>query len=53
MNGGAAQLLSVVKPKLAEFFQWRRLTRRNHCVQIFATFTLTKGDLLENEEERP
>ena len=49
---GAAQL-NVVKPKFAEFFRWRRFTRRNHCVQIFATFPLTQGDLLENQKERP
>ena len=51
LSGRGVVQLSVVKPKFADFFRWRRFTRRNHCVQIFATFPLTQGDLLENQEE--
>ena len=39
--------LIVVKPKFAEFFRWLRLTMRNHCAQIFATFMLTQGIYLK------
>ena len=53
LSGRGVAQLSVVKPKIADFFRWRRSTRRNHCVQISATFRLTQGNLLENQEERP
>ena len=43
----------MVKPKFAESFRGPRFTRRNHCVQILATFTLTLRDFPENQEERP
>ena len=52
LSGRGVAQLSVVNPKFADFFRWRRFTRRNHCVLIFATFPLTQGDLLENQEER-
>ena len=52
LSGRGVAELSVVKPKFADFFRWRRFTRHNHCVQIFATFPMTQGDLLENQEER-
>ena len=51
LSGRGVVQLRMVKPKFADFFRWRRFTRRNHCVQIFATFPLTQGDLLENQEE--
>ena len=47
LSGRGAAQLSVVNPKFAEFFRWRRFTRRNDSVQIFDTFSLTQGDLLE------
>ena len=52
LSGRGVAQLNVVNPKFADFFRWRRFTRRNHCVLIFATFPLTQGDLLENQEER-
>ena len=52
LSGRGVAQLSVGKPKFTDFFRWRRFTRHNHCVQIFATFPLTQGDLLENQEDR-